>query len=87
MLYARVCAIPYYTVLYARQHSVDTLRCGQACVRACACACLEKGAMHTRAWKGTLGTASRISTRRSHGHSRRKRSATSKVAPPQFSSE
>ena len=34
-----------------------------------------------------LGTASRICARRSHGHSCKKRIATSKVAPPQFSSE
>ena len=34
-----------------------------------------------------FGTASRICARRSHGHSWRKRMETSKVAPPQFSSD
>lgn len=38
-----------------------------------------------RTWKGMSGTASRMRSRRSQGHSFKKRSATSNVAPPQFS--
>ena len=36
-------------------------------------------------WNGMLGTCSRRRSRRSQGHSRRKRRATSKVAPPHIS--
>ena len=38
-------------------------------------------------WKQTLGMALRSLRRRSHASSCRKRNATSKVAPPQHSSE